>query len=84
MGPAAVCFPAVRLPDIQAEPEIGPTSARFVQTIGGRMGLPTPRPVKHKPFVQFWPSIAWTTLALTINVDGIASGHGSTGRYTAT
>jgi hypothetical protein len=73
VGPAAVRFPAVHLPDIQADPEIGPTSARFVQTIGGRMGLPTPRPVKHKPFVQFWPSIAWTTLALTINTDGTSS-----------
>ena len=37
------------------------------------MGLPTPRPVPHKPFVQFWPSIAWTTLALTINADGSSS-----------
>jgi hypothetical protein len=37
------------------------------------MGLPTPRPVRHKPFVQFWPSIAWTTLSLTINVDGTSS-----------
>ena len=70
VGPAAMRFPAVQLPDIQADPDIGATSARFVQTIGGRMGLPTPRPVKHKPFVQFWPSIAWTTLALTINADG--------------
>ena len=73
VGPAAMRFPAVQLPDIQAAPEIGPTSARFVQTIGGRMGLPTPRPVKHKPFVQFWPSIAWTTLELTINADGTSS-----------
>lgn len=73
VGPAAMRFPAVQLPDIQAEPEIGATSARFVQTIGGRMGLPTPRPVPHKPFVQFWPSIAWTTLALTINTDGSSS-----------
>ena len=73
VGPAALRFPAVQLPDIQAEPEVGPTSARFVQTIGGRMGLPTPRPVPHKPFVQFWPSIAWTTLALTINADGTSS-----------
>jgi hypothetical protein len=46
---------------------------RFVQTVGGRMGLPTPRPVPHKPFVQFWPSIAWTTLALRINADGTSS-----------
>jgi hypothetical protein len=73
VGPAALRFPAVHLPDIQADPEIGPTSARFVQTVGGRMGLPTPRPVPHPPFVQFWPSIAWTTLALTINADGSSS-----------
>ena len=73
VGPAAMRFPAVHLPDIQQEPEIGPTSARFVQTVGGRMGLPTPRPVPHAPFVKFWPSIAWTTLALTINADGSSS-----------
>ncbi|HEY7847183.1 MAG TPA: cyclic nucleotide-binding domain-containing protein [Candidatus Limnocylindria bacterium] len=73
LGPAAVRFPAVHLPDLQVDPEVGPTSVRFVQTVGGRMGLPTPRPVPHKPFAQLWPSIAWTTLALTINTDGSAS-----------
>ena len=73
VGSAAMRFPAVHLPDIQHEPEIGSTSARFVQTVGGRMGLPTPRPIPHKPFVQLWPSIAWTTLALTINSDGTSS-----------
>ena len=73
LGPAAIRFPAVHLPDIQHEPEIGPTSVRFVQTVGGRMGIPTPRPVARKPFVQFWPSIAWTTLELTIAVDGSAT-----------
>jgi hypothetical protein len=73
VGPAAMRFPAVQLPDIRPEPEIGESSVRFVQTIGGRMGLPTPRPVPHPPFVQFWPSIAWTTLALTINTDGSSS-----------
>ena len=70
VGPAAVRFPAVHLPDIRPDPEVGPTSVRFVQTVGGRMGLPTPRPVPRKPFVQFWPSIAWTTLALTLDADG--------------
>lgn len=73
VGPAAVRFPAVHLPDLQPEPEVTATSVRFVQTVGGRMGLPTPRPVPHKPFVQFWPAIAWTTLALTINADGTSS-----------
>jgi cyclic nucleotide-binding protein len=73
LGPASIRFPAVHLPDIQHKPEVGPSSVRFVQTVGGRMGLPTPRPVPHKPFVQFWPSIAWTTLELTIDADGSAS-----------
>ena len=73
VGPGAIRFPAVHLPDIRPEPEVSETSVRFIQTVGGRMGLPTPRPVRHKPFVQFWPSIAWTTLALTINADGTSS-----------
>ena len=73
VGRAAIRFPAVHLPDIRPEPVVTATSVRFVQTVGGRMGLPTPRPVRHKPFVQFWPSIAWTTLALTLNADGSSS-----------
>ena len=73
VGPSAIRFPAVHLPDIRPEPDVTPTSVRFVQTVGGRMGLPTPRPVPHKPFVQFWPSVAWTTLALTIDVDGTST-----------
>jgi hypothetical protein len=73
VGPAAIRFAAVHLPDIKKDPEVGPTSVRFVQTVGGRMGIPTPRPVKRRPFVQFWPSIAWSTLELTINADGTSS-----------
>lgn len=73
LGPAAIRFRAVHLPDIQQPPEVGPDSVRFVQTVGGRMGIPTPRPVKRKPYVQFWPSIAWSTLELTINADGTSS-----------
>jgi hypothetical protein len=69
-GPAAIRFPAAQLPDLRPDPEVGPTSVRFVQTVGGRMGLPTPRPVPRKPFFQFWSAIAWTTLALTIRADG--------------
>jgi Cyclic nucleotide-binding domain len=73
VGPAALRFAAVQLPDLQPDPELSDSSIRFVQTVGGRMGIPTPRPVPHKPFVQLWPSIAWTTLALTINADGTSS-----------
>jgi hypothetical protein len=43
---------------------------RFVQTAGGRTGLPTPRRVRHKPFVQLSAPLAWTTLSLTLHTDG--------------
>lgn len=69
-GPAAIRFAAAQLPELRPDPEVGATSVRFVQTIGGRMGVPTPRPVPRKPFFQFWSAIAWTTLALTISADG--------------
>ena len=70
VGPRAVVFPAVALPDLQPEPEVSPTSVRFVQTAGGRTGVPAPRRVSRPPFVQVVAPLVWSTLALTINVDG--------------
>jgi hypothetical protein len=49
------------------------TEVRFVQTTGGRTGLPAPRRVNHPPFVQFRAPTVWTTLALTIRADGTSS-----------
>jgi Cyclic nucleotide-binding domain len=63
-------FAAVGFPDIRRDPEISPTSVRFVQTAGGRPAIPAPRRVKHPPFVQLKGPTVWTTLALTIGVDG--------------
>jgi hypothetical protein len=45
---------------------------RFVQTAGGRTGLPAPRPVRHPPFVQWQAPLVWTTLSLTLHADGHA------------
>ena len=59
-------FEPVELPDLQQEPERRDTEVRFVQTTGGRTGLPAPRRVKHPPFLQFRAPTVWTTLALTI------------------
>ena len=70
LGPKQVTFAAVSLPDQQRELELTETSARFVQTAGGRTGLPAPRPVRYPPFVQISAPIAWTTLALTLHADG--------------
>jgi hypothetical protein len=63
-------FEPVPLADIRHEPERSATAVRFVQTTGGRTGLPAPRRVKHPPFVQFKAPTVWTTLALTIRADG--------------
>ncbi len=66
-------FEPVLLPDIRQEPTVEETAVRFVQTTGGRTGLPAPRRVKHPPFVQFKAPTVWTTLALTIRADGTSS-----------
>ncbi len=63
-------FEPVALPDLRQEPQRSDTEVRFVQTTGGRTGLPAPRRVKHPPFVQFRAPTVWTTLALTIRADG--------------
>ena len=70
VGPKAIVFPAVLFPDLQSEPEMSATSVRFVQTAGGRAGIPGPRRVRRKPFFQIAAPTVWSTLALTIHVDG--------------
>jgi hypothetical protein len=49
------------------------TSVTFVQNAGGRTGMPMPRRIKYPPFIQISSPWAWTSLALTLNVDGSAS-----------
>ena len=47
---------------------------RFVQTAGGRMGLPAPRRVRGKSFFKIASASAWTTLAWIVYADGQAKG----------
>jgi hypothetical protein len=60
------------MPDLRADPETGPTWARFLQTAGGRTGFPTPRRVRHEPYVQIAGPVTWSTLALAIHADDTA------------
>jgi hypothetical protein len=65
-------FAAFAMPDLRRDPEVGDGWVRFVQTIGGRTGLPAPRRVRRAPFVQWSAPLVWTTLALTLHADGKA------------
>src|ERR1700674_489964 len=70
LGPKTVTVNAKAMPDIRPEPEVTSTYVRFTQTCGGRTGVPAPRPVSRKPFLQIDSAVAWTTLSLTIHSDG--------------
>lgn len=72
LGTRKTTFAAVPYPDIRPEPEATGTSVRFVQTAGGRTGVPLPRRVNRPPFVQVAAPTAWSTLALTIHAEGTA------------
>ncbi len=63
-------FEAVQLPDLRRDPEFGDGWVRFVQTTGGRTGLPAPRRVRRRPYIQWQAPLVWTTLSLTLHVDG--------------
>ena len=68
LGPKELAVPAVAMPTLQ-DTEVGDGWVRFTQTAGGRTGVPAPRSVRGKPYVQLNSAIAWTTLALTIHAN---------------
>ncbi len=70
MGQKQVTFQAIALPDLRKAPKATKGSVTFVQTAGGRTGVPAPRRVRRAPFVQFAAPLAWTTLSLTLHADG--------------
>ena len=72
VGRSAMTFAAVRLPDRKSAERVSDTAVRFVQTAGGRTGVPAPRRVAHPPYVQISAPIAWTTLSLILHADGTA------------
>ena len=74
MAGRTVAFAAVALPDLQRDPAERENGVTFVQTTGGRTGMPAPRTVSRWPFVQIAAPLAWTTLTLTIERDGKTHG----------
>jgi Cyclic nucleotide-binding domain len=74
VGPLSRTFEAIALPEIRRDPERNKRYVRFTQTTGGRTGVPAPRRVRRRPFVQWQAPLVWTTLSLTIHADGRTAG----------
>lgn len=70
LGAKQATFAAAAFPDIQWPVEITGRGATFVQTVGGHTAVPAPRRVSRPPFVAFQAPTVWSTLSLTITVDG--------------
>jgi hypothetical protein len=70
-----VTFQPTEFPELRTEPELRGDHAVFSQTVGGRTGVPFPRPVQGKPFFQWVAPTVWTTLRLTIRADGTSAGE---------
>lgn len=70
VGPTTLTVKAKGLADIRPDAEVTDDYVRFFQTCGGRTGVPAPRRVSHRPFLQIDSAVAWTTLSLTIHRDG--------------
>jgi len=70
VGRSAMSFAAVPLPDRKDAERLTDTAVRFVQTSGGRTGVPAPRRVSHPPYVQISAPVAWTTVSLVLHADG--------------
>lgn len=63
-------FLGYSLPVLRADPVVEHDRVVLVQTVGGRTGVPLPRPVSRPPFVRYHAPIVWTTLRLTLTRDG--------------
>jgi cyclic nucleotide-binding protein len=66
-------FCGLSFPDLRGEPEVGDGVVRFTQTAGGQPGMPSPRRVRRRPYLQVSGPVVWSTLALEIHADASAS-----------
>jgi hypothetical protein len=76
LGLGSITFAPTIYPPLRPEPELrADGGVRFVQTCGGRTGVPAPRRVKRPPWFQLAAATAWTTLELVLHPDGRSQGR---------
>jgi Cyclic nucleotide-binding domain len=72
-GRLRILLPTKSNREIQWQPDVRTTEATFVQTAGGRPGFSFLKPTWKWPFLVTKPFTIWTTIRLTINVDGTST-----------
>ena len=77
-GPARLRFTPILYPVLRPEPTIQDGGVTFIQTVGGRTSLPSPRRLAGTNRVRLVAPPVWTTLTLTIFPDGTCT-HRMTG-----
>jgi hypothetical protein len=70
LGSRALTFAGVALPDLASPPEASSDRVRFTQTAGGHTGAAVPRHIPHPPYVRLAAPLAWSTITLTVYLDG--------------
>jgi hypothetical protein len=75
LGADQISFPAIEFPVLQPAPTVVDGYVRFQQTVGGRIGLPVPQPVRGKPYFHIGSAQAWTTVELVLRADGSSEGR---------
>jgi hypothetical protein len=75
VGPLRLSFQPTAFPELRPEPQVSDDHVTFRQTTGGRAGVPAPRRVRGRPFLQLTGPIVWTTLELTLRADGTTEGQ---------
>lgn len=77
-GPARLRFTPILYPVLRPEPISADGGVTFIQTVGGRTSLPSPRRLAGTNRVRLVAPPVWTTLTLTIFPDGTCT-HRMTG-----
>jgi hypothetical protein len=70
LGAGTATFMGYALPVLRPDPDVQVDRVVLTQTVGGRTGVPLPRPVRHPPYVRWQAPIVWTTVSLTLHRDG--------------
>ena len=70
VGSLNMLLPTKANPEIRPEPEVTANAVRFVQTAGNRPAFSFLKPSARWPFLVTRPFTIWTTIELTVRVDG--------------